>query len=61
MANHAGAEFILPVHHRTFKLSSEPLNEPMERLLLAAGGATDRVALREIGGEFLLSSVMKQK
>ena len=24
MANHAGAEFLLPVHHRTFKLSNEP-------------------------------------
>lgn len=54
MANHAGAEFILPVHHRTFKLSSEPLNEPLERLMLAAGANTDRVALREIGDEFQL-------
>jgi L-ascorbate metabolism protein UlaG (beta-lactamase superfamily) len=52
MANHAGAEFVLPVHHQTFRLSSEPNREPIERLVLAAGSAPDRVAVREIGGEF---------
>jgi L-ascorbate metabolism protein UlaG (beta-lactamase superfamily) len=52
MANEAGAEFILPVHHRTFQLSQEPREEPMERLLAAARGAEHRVALREIGQEF---------
>ena len=26
MAGHAGAEFVLPVHHQTFKLSSEPVS-----------------------------------
>ncbi len=50
MADDVGADFILPVHHRTFALSSEPVGEPMERLLGAAG--EDRVCLREIGGEF---------
>jgi len=55
MANHAGAEFVLPVHHRTFKLSNEPYDEPIERLLLAAGSATGRVPIREIGEEFSLS------
>ena len=43
MANDAGAEFILPVHHRTFELSREPSHEPLERLLAAAGSAEDRV------------------
>lgn len=55
MANHAGAEFVLPVHHQTFKLSNEPFREPIERLLEASRSALDRVALREIGGEFHLS------
>ena len=54
MANHAGAEFILPVHHRTFKLSNEPYGEPIERLLRASGSANDRIAVREIGDEFHL-------
>jgi L-ascorbate metabolism protein UlaG (beta-lactamase superfamily) len=54
MANHAGAEFILPVHHRTFELSSEPRNEPMERLLDAIGSAQDRICIRDFGQEFHL-------
>ena len=51
MANHAGAEFVLPVHHRTFELSREPRSEPLERLLNAAGSAADRVCVRDFGGE----------
>jgi len=54
MANHVGAEFILPVHHQTFKLSSEPYHEPIERLMLAAGSAEDRVLVRGIGDELHL-------
>lgn len=56
MANHAGAEFVLPVHHRTFKLSSEPYDEPIERLITASGLAEHRIALREIGDEFRLGA-----
>ncbi len=52
MANQAGAEFVLPVHHRTFELSREPRQEPMERLLGAAGSAVDRVCIRDFGQEF---------
>jgi L-ascorbate metabolism protein UlaG (beta-lactamase superfamily) len=56
MANHAGAEFLLPVHHRTFKLSNEPYEEPIERLLAASGSSEERIAVREIGGEFNLGA-----
>jgi L-ascorbate metabolism protein UlaG (beta-lactamase superfamily) len=52
MANHAGAEFVLPVHHRTFELSREPRGEPLERLLTAAGSSPERVVVRDFGGEF---------
>jgi L-ascorbate metabolism protein UlaG (beta-lactamase superfamily) len=52
MANEAGAAFILPVHHQTFQLSSEPLLEPIERLLESAGGNPERVAVERIGDEF---------
>jgi L-ascorbate metabolism protein UlaG (beta-lactamase superfamily) len=52
MANQAGADFVLPVHHQTFKLSNEPYREPIERLLLASGSAEDRIPIREIGQEF---------
>jgi L-ascorbate metabolism protein UlaG (beta-lactamase superfamily) len=52
MANDAGAEFVLPVHHQTFHLSREPRLEPIERILQAAGSAPERVALQSIGQEF---------
>jgi|HubBroStandDraft_5_1064220.scaffolds.fasta_scaffold103390_2 L-ascorbate metabolism protein UlaG (beta-lactamase superfamily) len=51
MANHAGAELVLPVHHRTFELSREPRAEPLERLLNAAGSSPDRVCVRDFGAE----------
>jgi len=54
MANQAGVEFILPVHHRTFDLSREPRGEPMDRLLAASGSAEDRVCIRDFGQEFHL-------
>jgi L-ascorbate metabolism protein UlaG (beta-lactamase superfamily) len=51
MADDAGAELILPVHHRTFQLSSEPACEPIERLQCALASAPERLALQEIGQE----------
>jgi L-ascorbate metabolism protein UlaG (beta-lactamase superfamily) len=54
MADDAGAERILPVHHQTFQLSREPKLEPIERLLKAAGSSQERVVLKEIGEEFHL-------
>lgn len=52
MGNDCGAEFLLPVHHRTFRLSREPLHEPIERFLAAAGNFTDRVPIRDIGQQW---------
>ena len=54
MAEHAGSERILPVHHQTFQLSHEPRLEPIERLLTACGPDADRVVLQQIGEEFHL-------
>jgi L-ascorbate metabolism protein UlaG (beta-lactamase superfamily) len=56
MANDAGAEFVLPVHHQTFQLSREPRTEPIERLYRAAGADQHRVATQEIGQEFKIHS-----
>jgi L-ascorbate metabolism protein UlaG (beta-lactamase superfamily) len=52
MANEAGSEFFLPVHHQTFKLSREPYLEPIERVHEAAANHQDRVAVERIGQEF---------
>jgi L-ascorbate metabolism protein UlaG (beta-lactamase superfamily) len=51
MANEAGAEFILPVHHRTFRLSSESTDEPIERLTAALSKTPERLVLGSIGAE----------
>jgi L-ascorbate metabolism protein UlaG (beta-lactamase superfamily) len=54
MANAAGAQFIMPVHHQTFRLSFEPLREPIERFQAALSNTPERIALREIGETFVL-------
>jgi L-ascorbate metabolism protein UlaG (beta-lactamase superfamily) len=51
MTNEAGAERILPVHHQTFILSREPVMEPIQRLLDAAGPQAERVAAQRVGDE----------
>ena len=52
MANDAGADRFLPIHHQTFALSSEPYLEPIERVLTASGTEPDRVVVQRIGQEF---------
>ena len=54
MANAAGARFIVPVHHQTFRLSFEPFHEPIERFEAALSKTPERIALREIGETFVL-------
>ena len=49
MANDAGAELFVPVHHQTFKLSSERFGEPIERTLAALAKEPERLAIREMG------------
>jgi L-ascorbate metabolism protein UlaG (beta-lactamase superfamily) len=44
-----GARRLLPVHHSTYELSDEPLDEPMRRLLQAAGESQGRVLMCEPG------------
>ena len=50
MANQVKADRVLPMHHSTFRLSFEPVTEPMERMLAAAGKDAERVCVREVGG-----------
>ena len=54
MADAAGARFIMPVHHQTFRLSVEPFREPIERFTRALATLPERIALREIGETFIL-------
>jgi L-ascorbate metabolism protein UlaG (beta-lactamase superfamily) len=61
IANHASPEqawemfqrlratYVLPVHHSTFRLSREPVGEPLRRFLEAAGAERWRVVGTELG------------
>jgi L-ascorbate metabolism protein UlaG (beta-lactamase superfamily) len=53
MVNRAGARYIVPVHHQTFRLSDEPMNEPIERLEAAFQREPERIALRKVGESFV--------
>jgi L-ascorbate metabolism protein UlaG (beta-lactamase superfamily) len=55
MANQARAQFVVPVHHQTFRLSREPMDEPIERFKRALPSA--RIALSSIGETFVLPDV----
>lgn len=52
MSEDAGAEVLLPVHHQTFSLSNEPVEEPIGRLLAAVDKNIERIALTDIGQEY---------
>jgi L-ascorbate metabolism protein UlaG (beta-lactamase superfamily) len=53
MANDAGAKYLLPIHHKTFKLGREGQAEPMQRLDMAL--ERERIALRDVGQTFFAS------
>lgn len=55
MTRHAQARYVLPFHHGTFRLSHEPMEEPMERLLKAAGDNARQIAIRQTGGQWALN------
>lgn len=52
MANQARARFVVPVHHQTFRLSREPMDEPIRRFKRALPPA--RLALSNVGDTFVL-------
>ena len=54
MADEAGARFVMPIHHQTFKLSWEPMSEPIARFRAALAHDPQRIALSEIGQTFTL-------
>ncbi len=52
MANDAGANYILPIHHMTFNFGKEIQNEPLARFERAV--ASERIGWREVGETFTL-------
>jgi len=49
MFSRMGGEYLLPMHHSTFDLGEEGLDEPMQRLLRAAEGEHHRIVCRRAG------------
>ena len=49
MFQQTGARYLIPIHWGTFRLSKEPMDEPMRRMLAVAGPEAERVILRQIG------------
>jgi L-ascorbate metabolism protein UlaG (beta-lactamase superfamily) len=49
MAGHVNAKFVFPMHHSTFKLSHEPMHEPIARIIRAANGSAGKIIIREPG------------
>ena len=49
MTRDADARRVAAMHHLTFRLSHEPTDEPLRRLLAAAGDEADRVVVRRPG------------
>lgn len=47
------ARLMFPIHHSTFELSDEPIDEPMRRLLQIAAEKTDAI-LEPIVGEIIV-------
>jgi len=54
MFQQTGARYLVPIHWGTFKLSKEPMEEPLQRLIAAAGDQQSRIVLRKIGGTWTL-------
>jgi L-ascorbate metabolism protein UlaG (beta-lactamase superfamily) len=55
MANDAGAQHILPIHHYTFRFGREAATEPIERFETALAKESDRIALRAAGETFRMA------
>jgi len=58
MFQQTGARYLVPIHWGTFKLSKEPMDEPLKRLIAAAGSDHERIVIREIGGTWQMPAAV---
>ncbi|HEU5080908.1 MAG TPA: MBL fold metallo-hydrolase [Opitutaceae bacterium] len=52
MADQAGAMNIVPIHHETFRLSAEPMDEPAQRIEAAMAGRRKHLLALHVGETF---------
>jgi L-ascorbate metabolism protein UlaG (beta-lactamase superfamily) len=61
MFESTGARYLIPIHWGTFRLGKEPLEEPMQRLIAAAGDQQDRIVLRQIGASWTMPASIESR
>ncbi len=61
MFQQTGARYLVPIHWGTFRLSKEPMDEPLQRLVAAAGSDPGRVVMRQIGVAWTVPSSAAQQ
>lgn len=49
IAEEIEAKWIIPMHWGSFRLSQEPMEEPIQRFLKAAAGKLEKIAIQEVG------------
>ncbi|MFP5260413.1 MAG: MBL fold metallo-hydrolase [Blastocatellia bacterium] len=59
MSREMNATYILPMHHSTFRLSREPVKDPITRLLSAAGSERWRVCSCDVGETWALEEARR--
>jgi L-ascorbate metabolism protein UlaG (beta-lactamase superfamily) len=58
MFRESGARYLVPIHWGTFRLSKEPMDDPLRRLIQAAGPRANAIVIRKTGGVFQESAPM---
>lgn len=61
MRREMNATYILPMHHSTFRLSREPVTEPITRLFNAAGTERWRICLEQPGQEWRFPEALAEE
>jgi L-ascorbate metabolism protein UlaG (beta-lactamase superfamily) len=61
MSRHAGARHVLPIHHSTFRLSAEPVAEPLARFRAAAAGQAHRLVGERIGQIWVADACVRNR
>ena len=51
MFRESGARYLVPIHWGTFRLSKEPMDEPLRRLIRDAGPRSAAIVIRKVGGD----------
>ena len=55
-SNHINAKYFIPIHTKTFKQGTEPIEEPLNWLLDSIKNYNIKIGLDDIGQTFTLSS-----